>query len=95
MTNSVLKNKTISTRVTEEIGDRAKANLAKQGITVSEYIRLSLIKAANNEVELVNFLDSPEALAAKKEVENGQVEKIGDLNDLKAWVSHLDANTQK
>lgn len=66
MTNSVLRNKTISTRVTEEVSDRAKANLAKEGLTVSEYVRLALIKAANNEVELVNFLDTPEALAAKK-----------------------------
>ncbi|PAL01527.1 RelB [Lentilactobacillus parakefiri] len=95
MTNSVLRNKTISTRVTEEVSDRAKANLAKEGLTVSEYVRLALIKAANNEVELVNFLDTPEALAAKKEVENGQVERIGDLDDLKAWVNRIDGNTKK
>ncbi|GAA2985002.1 plasmid mobilization protein [Lentilactobacillus parakefiri] len=95
MTNSVLRNKTISTRVTEEVSDRAKANLAKEGLTVSEYVRLALIKAANNEVELVNFLDTPEALAAKKEVENGQVERIGDLDVLKAWVNRIDGNTKK
>ena len=73
MSNTIIKNKTISTRVTPDISERAKANLAKQGLTVSEYIRLSLVKAANNEVRLVSFLDSPEALAAKKEAETGQV----------------------
>ena len=50
MSNTIIKNKTISTRVTPDISERAKANLAKQGLTVSEYIRLSLVKAANNEV---------------------------------------------
>ena len=59
MSNTIIKNKTISTRVTPDISERAKANLAKQGLTVSEYIRLSLVKAANNEVRLVSFLDSP------------------------------------
>ncbi|WP_056988229.1 plasmid mobilization protein, partial [Ligilactobacillus acidipiscis] len=59
MSNATIKDKTISTRVTNEISERAKANLAKQGLTVSEYVRLSLVKAANNEVRLLNFLDSP------------------------------------
>ena len=66
-------------------------NLAKQGLTVSEYIRLSLVKAANNEVRLVSFLDSPEALAAKKEVETGQVKNIGSLTDFEDWIDKLDA----
>lgn len=37
------------------ISKRAKNNLAKQGLTIPEYIRLSLVKAANNEVRLVSF----------------------------------------
>lgn len=69
MSTNIVKNKTVSTRVTSDISERAKCNLAKQGLTTSEYMRLSLIKAANNEVQLLTF----EALAAKKEVENGQV----------------------
>lgn len=92
MSNTIIKNKTISTRVTSEISERAKANLAKQGLTVSEYIRLSLVKAANNEVRLVSFLDSPEALAAKKEAETGQVKNIGSLNDFEDLIDKLDAN---
>ena len=84
--------KTISTRVTPDISERAKVNLAKQGLTVSEYIRLSLVKAANNEVRLVSFLDSPEASAAKKEAETGQVKNIGSLTDFEDWIDKLDAN---
>jgi len=67
-------------------------NLAKQGLTVSEYIRLSLVKAANNEVRLISFLDSPEALTAKKEAETGQVKNIGSLADFDDWIDKLDAN---
>lgn len=92
MSNSVIKNKTVSTCVTEDISEKAKDNLAKQGLTVSEYIRLSLIKAANNEVCLVSFLDSPEAKKAKNEAETGQVSTIGSSNDFDAWIDKIDTD---
>jgi len=92
MSTSIVKNKTVSTRVTSDISDRAKNNLAKQGLTISEYIRLSLVKAANNEVQLISFLDSPEALSAKKEAELGQVKTIGSLTDFDNWIDKLDEN---
>ncbi|MGQ4558197.1 type II toxin-antitoxin system RelB/DinJ family antitoxin [Levilactobacillus hammesii] len=92
MSSNVTKNKTVSTRVTSEISARAKLNLAKQGLTISEYIRLSLVKAANNEVRLVSFLDSPDAAAAKKEAENGQVKTIGSLTDFDDWINKIDEN---
>lgn len=90
MSNSTLKDKTVSTRVNSTISERAKANLAKQGLTVSEYIRLSLIKAANNEVRLVSFLDSSEALAAKREAENNEVTEIGSVADFNNWIDKID-----
>lgn len=90
MSNATIKDKTISTRVTNEISERAKANLAKQGLTVSEYVRLSLVKAANNEVRLLNFLDSPDALAAKAEAEKGEVTEIGSVTDFNDWIDQLD-----
>lgn len=90
MSNATIKNKTVSTRVTPEISKRAKENLAKQGLTVSEYIRLSLVKAANNEVRLVSFLNSSEALAAKHEAENSEVTEIGSLADFDEWIDQLD-----
>lgn len=92
MSTKVIKNTTVSTRITDDISQRAKANLAKQGLTISEYIRLSLVKAANNEVKLISFLDSPEAVEAKKEAENGQVRTIGSLSDFDDWLDNLDGN---
>lgn len=37
------------------------------------------------------FLDSSEALAAKREAEIGQSQMIGSLNDLDDWIDKLDA----
>lgn len=82
------KNKIISTRVANDIFEKAKENLAKQNITISEYLRFSLIKASNNEVKLVNFLDSSEALAAKKEAEEGKT-AIFSLDDFNNLIDHL------
>ncbi|MGL5899268.1 MAG: RelB, partial [Lactobacillaceae bacterium] len=33
MSTNIVKNKTVSTRVTSDISERAKRNLAKQGLT--------------------------------------------------------------
>ncbi len=55
MSNTAIKNKTISTRVATDISNRAKKDLAKQGLTISEYLRPSLVKAANNEVRFLSF----------------------------------------
>ena len=52
----------------------------------------SLDKSIIDEVRLVSFLDSPEALAAKKEAETGQVKNIGSLTDFEDWIDKLDAN---
>lgn len=90
MSNTTIKNKTISTRVPADISKRAKANLAKQGLTISEYMRLSLVKAANNEVRLVSFLDSPEAITAKREAKEGKVTTIGSLAGFDNWIDKLD-----
>ncbi len=92
--SSAIKNKTVSTRTTFEIKSRAKQNLAKQGLTVSEYLRLALIKAANNQVRLVNFLDTPEALIGKKEAEAGQTKTIGTIDDFDKWVDKIDEDSK-
>jgi len=82
MSHAIIKNRIISTRVNASINDHAKANLAKQGLTVPEYIRLALLKAANDEVRLVSSLDSPVAMLAIKDAETDQLEPIGTLDDL-------------
>lgn len=92
MSITPIKNKIISTRVTSDISERAKVNLAKQGLTISEYIRLSLIKAANNEVDLINFLDTSETLNAKKQAEEG---RITSFNSVEAWWNDLNSKDSK
>ncbi|PIO87936.1 RelB [Loigolactobacillus backii] len=83
------KSKIVSVSLTNAIVERAKKNLAKQGLTVSEYIRLSLVKAADNEVQLINFLDTPEALSAKKKIENNNTESF---DSVAAWWDKLNEN---
>lgn len=92
--SAVLKKTTASTRVTKDIRDKAKKNLARQGLTISEYMRYSLIKAANDEVQFLNFLDSPEAKTAKNEVETNQAREIGNLKDFDNWIDKIDADSK-
>lgn len=91
--STVLKKATASTRVTEDIRDKAKKNLARQGLTISEYMRYALIKAANDEVKFMSFLDSSEALEAKKEAETGQVEEFDSLKDFDNWIDKINENS--
>lgn len=84
------KSKIITTRVTQDVHDRAKANLAKMGLTVSEYVRMSLAKAADNEVKLISFLDTPEAQKAKYEDQHHLAETIGNTDDFEKWTRDLD-----
>lgn len=89
MDNMITRNSTASTRVSKVVKEKAVKNLAKRGITLSEFLRFAVGKAADDDIELINFLDSPEALKAKKEVENKNIEKIGSLDDLDKWMDNL------
>lgn len=82
-----MKNKTISTRVSEKIANKAKQNLENAGITVSEYLRMALISAAENGV--TDLLNSPEAMEAKYDAEHGKTKDIGTLEDYKKWSDSL------
>lgn len=86
---TIVKDTTVTSRVSSEMAKKAKTNLAKHGLSLSEYVRLAVYKAANNEVSYVNFLDSPEALQAKKDVESNNVVRIGSLDDLDNWMDKL------
>lgn len=89
MTVSTIKNTTVTSRVSSQMAKNAKKNLAKQGLSISEYIRMAIYKAANDEVSYVNFLDSPEALQAKEDAEKKKITQIGNLNDLDNWMDKL------
>lgn len=83
----------VSTRVTLQVKEKAAAYLAKEGLSISEYMRLALAKAANNEVQLVNFLDTPEAKSAKQEAENDDTFTFSNADDFKGWVDSLNEST--
>lgn len=85
----VTRDSTASTRVAKKVKDRAIKNLAKRGITLSEFLRFAVGKAADDDIELINFLDTPEALQGKKEAEEGKAEKIGTLDNLDKWMDSL------
>ncbi len=89
MDNMIVRNSSASTRVSKSVKDKAIKNLAKRGITLSEFLRFAVGKAAADDIELLNFLDTPEALQGKSEVENGNIEKIGSLDDLDKWMDNL------
>ena len=88
MDNMIVRNSSASTRVSKSVKDKAIKNLAKRGITLSEFLRFAVGKAADDDIELLNFLDTPEALQGKSEVENGNIEKIGSLDDLDKWITY-------
>lgn len=89
MTSITAKDTTVTSRVSSQMAKNAKTNLAKYGLSLSEYIRMAVYKAANDEVSYVNFLDTKEALQAKKEVETNTITKIGSLDDLDKWMDNL------
>lgn len=49
-------------------------------------------KEANNDVHLINFLDSSEALQAKKEAENNETKSFSSVKEFINWVNKLDVN---
>jgi DNA-damage-inducible protein J len=81
---------TRSTKVTPEISKQAEANLSKLGISVSEYLRMSLAKAATGNVEFINYYDTPEYQKAEQDVMNGKVKTMGhNKKELQAWLDNL------
>ncbi|MFD1471685.1 RelB [Companilactobacillus mishanensis] len=58
--------KVISIRVPNNILTAAKRNLTGHGASVSEYVRQSLSKAANNESELFSILKTTHVMGPNK-----------------------------
>lgn len=89
MVSSTAKNAVITARIAAPIKERAKKNLELQGLTMSEFLRLAVVSAANDQVRVMNFLDTPKALQAKEEVESGKVGKISTVEGLDEWIDKL------
>ncbi|AKP64405.1 hypothetical protein FC99_GL000015 [Levilactobacillus koreensis JCM 16448] len=80
MPKTKLKTESVSTRISPAVKIVAAQKLAQSGLTISEFLRLSLVNVAND--GLTDFLSTPEALKAKKDVESGKLKSFDSLDDL-------------
>ncbi|MSE09667.1 RelB, partial [Lactobacillus salivarius] len=81
-------NKSIVTvRVKPEVKQKAKDILENSGLTLSDFIRMSLAKVVED--GRISFLDIPEAMEAKRQAENDEYEIIGDINDFDEYVRNV------
>lgn len=79
-----------STKVTPTIAKKADKNIAKLGITVSEYLRLSLAKAANGHVEVIDYFNTPKFHKAENDATSGKVTTVAhNKKELQNWVNKL------
>ncbi|MFD3388889.1 type II toxin-antitoxin system RelB/DinJ family antitoxin [Ligilactobacillus salivarius] len=85
---AIKSNKAVVTvRVKPEVKQEAKDILESSGITLSDFIRMSLAKVVED--GRISFLDTPEALEAKRQAENGEYEIIGDADDFNEYVRDI------
>lgn len=85
---AIKSNKSIVTvRVKPEVKQKAKDILENSGLTLSDFIRMSLAKVVED--GRISFLDIPEAMEAKRQAENDEYEIIGDINDFDEYVRNV------
>lgn len=77
----------VTVRVKPEVKQEAKDILESSGVTLSDFIRMSLAKVVED--GRISFLNTPEALEAKRQADNGEYEVIGDIGDLKEYVRNV------
>jgi len=80
MAKTKVNTESITFRLSPTVKKIAQQKIEKSGLTLSEYLRLSMIRIANDGFE--DFLSTDEALAAKKEVETGKLKKFDSFDDL-------------
>ena len=90
--NNLINEKTVSTRVSQREFELAEKNLSKKGLSISEYLRLTLIKAADDEVRLIPFENSQEVVDSKKMIENNQGIISTDLNGFEEMIRKIQAD---
>lgn len=77
----------VTVRVKPEVKREAKDILESSGVTLSDFIRMSLAKVVED--GRISFLNTPEALEAKRQADNGEYEVIGDIGDFKEYVRNV------
>jgi len=83
-----INTESVTFRLSPTVKRIAQKKIEKSGLTVSEYLRLSMIRVANDGFD--DFLSTDEALAAKKEVENGHLKSFDSLEELWADLNSED-----
>ncbi|MFC6208079.1 plasmid mobilization protein [Levilactobacillus tongjiangensis] len=88
MPKTKVNTESITFRLSPTVKKIAQQKIEESGLTLSEYLRLSMIQIANDGFN--DFLSTDEALAAKKEVENGQLKRFDSFDEL--WADLNDEN---
>lgn len=83
----------VTVRVKPEVKQEAKDILESSGITLSDFIRMSLAKLVED--GRISFLNRPEATEAKRQAENGEYEVIGGIDDFKEYVRNVKNESSK
>lgn len=88
-TQSTQKKERVSTSISSTIKNQAQEKLAKQGMSLSDFLRCALDEYVSGDITVENFLDTKEALRAKHNVESGKNLKSGTLDDFEKMLEKL------
>lgn len=86
---SYKKQARISTCISIDIKNQAQAKLAKQGMTLSDFLRYAVEEYISGEITVENYLDTEKAMRAKHNVESGKNLKSGTMEDFKGMIRSL------
>ncbi|MBP3729974.1 MAG: type II toxin-antitoxin system RelB/DinJ family antitoxin [Mailhella sp.] len=76
------QNAVIRARVNEEVKERAAAVLASMGLTISDMMRMTLIKVAQDKALPFSLTPNDETVAAMQELDKGKGERFRSADDL-------------
>lgn len=81
------KSERISVRIAPKVKKSAEKELDKHGLSISNYIQFALANIADGQDDA--YLNTPDALEAKDEVEKGETKTIGSLKDFEKYTKKM------
>lgn len=81
------KSERISVRIAPKVKEAAEKELDKHGLSISNYIQFALANIADGQDD--SYLNTPDALEAKAEVEKGETKTIGSLQDFEKYTKEM------
>lgn len=81
------KSERISVRIAPKVKKAAEKELDKHGLSISNYIQFALANIADGQDDA--YLNTPNALEAKDEVEKGETKTIGSLKDFEKYTKEM------